>query len=130
MRPLELELEVLPVPISPVELELELLPVPIRPELEELDELLLLEELLADDELEELPAVELPAVELPAVELPAVELDDEVLVELWPELLCPDDPPSNIAMASASCDGRLTPSVRPGTSIGVELANTNSFLPL
>ena len=36
----------------------------------------------------------------------------ELLAEAWPLFPWPVVPPSNIATASASCDGRLTPSVR------------------
>ena len=120
----ELELEVLlPVPTIPVELELELLPdvVPTIPvELELLPDVVPTTpvelELLPEDELEELDD------ELDELE----ELLELVLVELWPALPCPEEPPANIAIASS--EGSVTPSTRPGTSIGVPAsASTNSF---
>ena len=126
----------LPVPIKPVELELELLPVPIRPvelELELLDELLLEELLLDELLLEELlfplpvPVPLFPVVLLvPAVEEEALEL----LADACPLLPWPFDPPLYIASAKASSDGKVTPSTRSSTSMGLESANTNSFLPL
>ena len=106
-------------------LELELEPVVPKPvEAEWLPEELLLEELLLEeleDELEELELLEELADELDALEL---------LADACPPLPWPDDPPSYIDIARASSDGKLTPSVRSGTSMGVESAKTNSFLPL
>jgi len=138
-------LDVLPVPISPVEPDelpvpinpVDELPVPIRPV--ELDELPVptspveLEELLLEPAvLEELLLLDVvPAEPVPEVLLLLDEVFPFPVPELWPELPCPADPPAYIPIASASCEGRLSPSTRPGTSSGwLALVITNSFLPL
>jgi len=122
LEELELLLEVMPA-------RPEVLPVPKRPlELELLEELLL-EELL-DELLDELVPEE-PLDELLPEELEEDEPEElELLADACPVLPWPEVPPSNIAIASASCDGKLSPSTRSGTSVGLESANTNSFLPL
>jgi hypothetical protein len=149
VRPVELELDEVPVPIRPVELELDEVPVPIRPvELEELLDELLLDELLLDelllDELllDELLLDKLPVDELLLEELlfplpvpvpgePVVEELPLELLPLWPEFPFPVEPPPYIPIATASCEGRLSPSTRPGRSSGSSaLVITNSFLPL
>ena len=152
IRPVEPELDEVPVPIRPVELELDEVPVPIRPvELEELLEELLLDELLLDELLlEELLLEELLLDELLPDELLVEELlfpfpfpvpvpvPGEPVVEelvellpLWPEFPFPVEPPPSIPIATASWEGRLSPSTRPGTSSGSSaFVITNSFLPL
>jgi len=146
IRPVELELDEVPVPIRPVELELDEVPVPIRPvELEELLEELLLDELLLDELLlDELLLDELLPDELLLEELlfpfpfpvpvpgePVVEALLLELLPLWPEFPFPVEPPPYIPIATASCEGILSPSTRPGTSSGSSaFVITNSFLPL
>src|SRR5437762_6000892 len=139
LEELELLLEVMPVrpevlPIPKKPLELELLPVPKRPLELELLEALLLEELLLEvllDELLDELVPEEPLDELLPEELEEDEPEElELLADACPVLPWPEVPPSNIAIASASCDGKLSPSTRSGTSVGLESANTNSFLPL
>ena len=105
-KPVLLEDDPLVVPNKPVELD-ELLEELLELLEELLDELLLLEELLLE-ELELLPEVELL-------------LDDELapLVLPCPLLAFPlEPPPTNIAIAMASSEGKLAPSSRPGTSSG------------
>ena len=101
---------------------------------------MLLEELLDEllDELLEVEELLLVELEVGPDELELEEEEEEeddpdeleLLADACPAVPWPDDPPSNIAIARASCEGKLTPSIRSGTSIGLESANTNSFLPL
>ena len=128
----ELELLELPLPAVPLLLEL------LDPELELEDDELELLELELDDELE-LELLELELEDELELELLELELEDELelleleelLVELCPEFPWPLDPPSNIITAMASCEGRVTPSTRPGISTGwVTSVSTNSLLPL
>lgn len=114
-------------PLPAVPLELELLELPLVLELLELE----LPELeLLELELLELELLELELLELELLELELDELEDVVPLE-WLAFPLPVDPPPNIVNAMANCDGRLAPSIRPGTSIGVlRSERTNSFLPL
>ena len=116
---LELELPlVLELPLA-LELELPLPAVPLLLELEDEPEVLELE--LPEPELEVLELEPLLELELLELELELLELELEellLLVELCPEFPWPVDPPSNIVTAMASCDGKLIPSTRPGTSRG------------
>lgn len=131
----EVEVELEEEPLLPL-VELLTPPKPIAPELL-LDELLL-DELLLDELLLDEPLLD----ELLLVAVPTRPVVDELLLDelvvvfpvvdvLWPVVPRPAVPPPNIPIASASCEGKSTPSTRPGTSSGLSaLVSTNSFWPL
>lgn len=144
--PFVLVLDVLPVPIKPVAPVVDVVPVPMSPVvtpvvLVDVRPVVLVEaeELLAELPLEEVPLDELPLEEPLVVPVVADVLDEPLalveaevllLTEACPELPWPADPPSNIPIARASSEGKLTPCTFPGTSIGFKSASTNSFFPL